>query len=74
MKKSYKLRNLDCANCAAKMEAAISRLPEIDTAELNFMTQRMTLTFADDAMEADVLKKVKKCIAKVEPDCEVVGV
>lgn len=74
MKKSYKLRNLDCANCAAKMEAAISRLPEIDCAELNFMTQRMTLTFVDDAKEADVLKKVKKCIAMVEPDCEVVGV
>lgn len=74
MKKSYKLKNLDCANCAAKMEAAINRLPEIESANVSFMTQRMTLNFAESADESATMKKVIKCIARVEPDCEVVGV
>ena len=73
MKKSYKLKDLDCANCAAKMERAINKLPEIEEATVNFFTQRMTLTFADDADETEVLGKVKKTIAKVEPDCEVLA-
>ncbi len=73
MKKSYKLKDLDCANCAAKMERAINKLPEIEEATVNFFTQRMTLTFADDADEAEILGKVKKTIAKVEPDCEVLA-
>lgn len=73
MKKSYKLKDLDCANCAAKMERAIAKLPEIESATVNFFTQRMTLTFADDADESEILGKVKKTIAKVEPDCEVLA-
>ena len=63
MKKSYKLKELDCANCAAKMERAINKLPEIEEATVNFFTQRMTLTFADGADEAEILGKVKKTIA-----------
>lgn len=73
MKKSYKLKDLDCANCAAKMERAIAKLPQIESATVSFFTQRMTLTFADDADEAEVLAAVKKTIAKVEPDCEVLA-
>lgn len=72
MKKIYKLDNLDCANCAAKMEAAIAKLPEVETVTMSFMTQKMILTFADDAAEAEVLKKVQKCIKRVEPDCKVI--
>ena len=73
MKKSYKLKDLDCANCAAKMERAINKLPQIETATVSFLTQRMTLTFADGADEAAVLAAVKKTIARVEPDCEVLA-
>lgn len=73
MKKSYKLKDLDCANCAAKMERAINKLPQIEAAAVSFMTQRMTLTFADGADEAAVLAEVKKTIARVEPDCEVLA-
>ena len=73
MKKSYKLKDLDCANCAAKMERAINNLPQIEAATVSFMTQRMTLTFADGADEAAVLAEVKKTIARVEPDCEVLA-
>ncbi len=73
MKKSYKLKDLDCANCAAKMERAINKLPQIEAATVSFLTQRMTLTFADSADEAAVLAEVRRVIARVEPDCEVLA-
>ena len=69
MKKTYKLIDLDCANCAAKMEAAIKKLPGVTDATVSFLTQKMTVE-ADD-LDA-VIKDVVKCIKKVEPDCEVV--
>ena len=55
------------------MERAINKLPQIEAATVSFMTQRMTLTFADGADEAAVLAEVKKTIARVEPDCEVLA-
>ena len=69
MKKTYKLVDLDCANCAAKMETAIKKLPGVTDATVSFLTQKMTIE-ADD-LDA-VIKDVVKCIKKVEPDCEVV--
>ena len=69
MKKTYKLIDLDCANCAAKMEAAIKKLPGVTGATVSFLTQKMTIE-ADD-LDA-VMKDVVKCVKKVEPDCEVV--
>ena len=69
MKKTFKLIDLDCANCAAKMEAAIKKLPGVTDATVSFLTQKMTVE-ADD-LDA-VMKDVVKCIKKVEPDCEVV--
>ena len=69
MKKTYKLIDLDCANCAAKMEAAIKKLPGVTDATVSFLTQKMTIE-ADD-LDAGI-KDVVKCIKKVEPDCEVV--
>lgn len=73
MKKVYKLRDLDCANCGAKMENAINKLPEIERATVSFLSQKMTLVFADGADEQEILEKVKKLIRRVEPDCEVVA-
>lgn len=69
MKKSFKLIDLDCANCAAKMEDAINRLPGVTSATVSFLTQRMTIE-ADD-VDA-VMKDVVKCCRKVEPDCQIV--
>ena len=69
MKKTYKLVDLDCANCAAKMEAAIKKLPGVTDATVSFLTQKMTVE-ADD-LDA-IMKDVVKCVKKVEPDCEVV--
>ncbi len=68
MKKTYKLIDLDCANCARKMEDAIKKLPGVTDAAVNFLTQKMTIE-ADD-VDA-VMKDVVKCCKKVEPDCRI---
>ena len=71
MKKVFKLQDLDCAHCAAKMELAISKLEGVNSVSINFLMQKLTLD-ADDAVFEDVLKKAIKAIKKVEPDCSVV--
>ncbi len=71
MKKTFKLIDLDCANCARKMEEAIGKLDGVNAATVSFMTQKMTID-ADDARFDAIMKDVVKCIRKVEPDCEVV--
>lgn len=70
MKKTYKLIDLDCANCAAKMQAAIEKLEGVQSVSVNFMAQKLTLE-ADDAVFDEVLKKAADCIKKVEPDCKI---
>ncbi len=71
MKKTFKLRDLDCANCAAKMEDAIQKLDGVHSATISFMTQKLTLD-ADDARYDDILKQAVKACKKVEPDCTIV--
>ena len=70
MKKTFRLRDLDCANCAAKMENAINKLDDVQSATVSFMTQRLTLE-ADDARFDEVLKEAVRVCRKVEPDCTV---
>lgn len=70
MKKKFKLQDLDCANCAAKMEDAIKKLPGVNDASVSFMTQKMTID-ADDTQFDDIMKKVVDVCAKVEPDCRI---
>ena len=71
MKKTFKLIDLDCANCAAKMETAIKKLDGVADASVSFMAQKMTID-ADDARFDDIMKQVVKACKKVEPDCEIV--
>ena len=71
MKKTFKLIDLDCANCAAKMENAIKKIDGVTAATVSFMTQKMTVE-ADDARFDDIMKQVVKTCKKVEPDCEIV--
>ncbi len=71
MKKTFKLIDLDCANCAAKMETAIKKIDGVADATVSFMTQKMTVE-ADDARFDDIMKQVVKACKKVEPDCEIV--
>lgn len=70
MKKSYKLTDLDCANCAAKMENAIKKIDGVDDATVSFMTQKLTLE-AEESRFDDIMKKVVKACKKVEPDCQI---
>ena len=68
MKKTYKLIDLDCANCAAKMENAIKKIDGVTDATVSFMSQKMTIE-ADDARFDDIVKQAVKVCKKVEPDC-----
>ena len=70
MKKMYMLEDLDCANCAAKMEAAIKKLDGVHDATVSFMTQKLTLD-ADDTRYDDILAEVVKTCKRVEPDCRI---
>lgn len=71
MKKRFKMIDLDCANCAAKMEAAIKKLDGVNDASVSFMTQKLTLD-ADDARFDEILQQAIKICKKVEPDCTIV--
>ena len=70
MKKSFKLVDLDCANCAQKMEDAIKRIDGVQDANVSFLMQKMTLTAEDDRFDEIVQQAVKEC-KRVEPDCEI---
>ena len=70
MKKKFKLTDLDCANCAAKMEDAIKKLDGVNDASVSFMMQKMTID-ADDARFDEIMKEVAAVCAKVEPDCKI---
>ena len=71
MKKSYKVEELCCANCAAKIEAAINKLPEVEEATLNFMTLRLTIS-SDTADWDKLMQDVVAIFAKIEPDSRVI--
>ena len=68
MKKKFKLTDLDCANCAAKMEDAIKKLDGVNDASVSFMMQKMTID-ADDARFDEIMIEVAEVCKKVEPDC-----
>ena len=70
MKKRYNLVDLDCANCAAKMEEAIKKIDGVNTATVSFLTQKMTVD-ADDARFEEIMDEVVAVCQKVEPDCEI---
>lgn len=70
MKKKFKMEDLDCANCAAKMEAAINKIDGVNTATVSFMTQRLVID-ADDARFDDIMQEVAAVCKKVEPDCTI---
>ena len=70
MKKKFKLQDLDCANCAAKMEENIKKLDGVVDATVSFMTQKLTIE-ADDERFDDIMKEVVAVCKKVEPDCQI---
>lgn len=70
MKKKFKLEDLDCANCAAKMEEGIKGIDGVISASVSFMNQKMTIEAEDDKFDA-IMDEVVKVCAKIEPDCKI---
>lgn len=71
MKKTYKMVDLDCANCAAKMEEAIKKIEGVTSASISFMAQRLSIEAEESRLE-DIMKQAVKACKKIEPDCEIV--
>ena len=71
MKKTFKMQDLGCAHCAAKMEAAIQKLDGVKSATISFMAQKLTIEADDDTFDAVLQQAVKEC-KKVEPDCTII--
>ena len=72
MRKAFKLQDLDCANCAAKMENAIKNIEGVKSASISFMTQKLVLEADDDRFEA-VLDEAQHACKKFEPDCVILS-
>lgn len=71
MKKTFILEELDCANCAAKIEEAVGKIDGVTSASVTFLTQKMKVEL-DDAKEADIVSEIKAIVKKFEPDVNVV--
>ena len=67
MKQTFKVNGLDCANCAARLEKAINKLPDVDVAVVSFATEKLMLEAADDKFDA-VLANVEATMKELEPD------
>ena len=70
MKKKFKMENLDCAHCAAKMEDAIKKIDGVNDASVSFFAEKLTLD-ADDERFDEILQEAIKCVHKVHADTEV---
>ena len=70
MKKTFSLNNLDCANCAAKMEKKILKIDGVKSATVSFFAQKLVLEADDDRWD-DIVKEACEAIRSVEPDCSV---
>ncbi|MDO4740381.1 MAG: heavy metal-associated domain-containing protein [Eubacteriales bacterium] len=71
MKKKFQLRDLDCANCAAKFQSAIEKIDGVQSASVNFLLQKLTIE-ADEARFEQIMDEVVAAGKKVVPDCEVI--
>ncbi len=68
MKKVFELEDLDCANCAAKMERAIAKIEGVSSVSVSFIAQRLSIEAEEEQFE-EIMDKVVKVCRKVEPDC-----
>lgn len=70
MKVKFKIKGLDCANCANELENSINKIDGIENAVINFMTEKMELEF-DEARKEEIMKELKKVIKREEPDVDI---
>ena len=67
MKKEYRLEDLDCANCAAKIEDAVKNIEGVKECSVSFITEKMIVEI-EEGKEKEIEKKIKKLVKKIEPD------
>lgn len=70
MKVKFKIKGIDCANCAAELERAIQKIDGVTEASLSFMTEKLVMEIEDDRKD-EVFKNLKKVVKKEEPDCTI---
>ena len=70
MKVKFKIKGIDCANCAAELERAIQKIDGVTEASLSFMKEKLVMEIEDDRKD-EVLKNLKKVVKKEEPDCTI---
>ena len=70
MKVKFKIKGIDCANCAAELERAIQKIDGVTEASLSFMTEKLVMEIEEDRKD-EVLKNLKKVVKKEEPDCTI---
>lgn len=70
MKKRYNLSDVDCANCAAKMEEQISKLPGVNSTSISFMAQKLTLDADEDKLD-EILKQAEKIIKSIDEEATI---
>jgi copper chaperone CopZ len=70
MKMKFKIKGIDCANCAAELERAIQKIEGVTEASLSFMTEKLVMEIEDDRKD-EILKNLKKVVKKEEPDCTI---
>ena len=70
MKKKFKMEDLDCANCAAKMEALIQKIPGVTSASISFMAQKLTIE-AEEAQLEEILHQAQKAVSKIDSNCRI---
>ena len=70
MKYNFKIKGLDCANCAAELERAIQKIDEVNEASISFMVEKLVIECDEENKEV-VMKKVQKVIKREEPDCTI---
>jgi len=67
MKSTFKIKGIDCANCAAQLEEQIKKVEGVESASISFMAERMVLEY-DEQNKEEIIKKIKKVIKREEPD------
>ena len=71
MKKVYRMKDLDCANCAAKMERAVQKIDGVTGASVSFMAQKLTIE-GDEARFDEIVREAVRACKKVDADCEII--
>ncbi len=72
MKHTFKLSKIDCPACADRMEMAVSKLPFVENAEINFITKKLNIEIVEEHLD-ETVKEINKAVRRIEPGCKIIG-